>query len=417
LVSIAVTNYQEYTYKFKLGTDSLLYQNYVYPEDLNPSTKLQIDNLIPIMRIFDSLFGGYPFKREKYGHAQFSWGGGQEHQTMSSMVNFDIGLQAHELAHQWFGDKVTLGSWEDIWLNEGFATYLEGLSRLYTGRTVDWETWKSQTLAGITSQPGGSVLVDDTTDENRIFNGRLSYAKGAFLLHNLRGILGDSAFYTGVRNYVTDPALAYAYARTRDLKRHLEQSSRRDLTEFFNDYFRGEGYPVYTITYSQPSNFSTINFLIQQTSSHPSVDFFENRVPIQITYVGGSKDTVYINNTANNQLFTLPALAQIQTIRYDPEKWVLGKGVTRQGVTALADVVNPKVYLVPNPAYEWVRIEGLPQADEEAMVTVLDATGKALRNGLTGESVFSLRGLPSGSYVVRITQGNFSVNQRLSVKR
>jgi len=96
--------------------DSLQVLNYVYPENLS-SAQLQTPDIIPIIQLYDSLTIPYPFRNEKYGHAQFNWGGGMEHQTMSFMVNFNQDLMAHECAHQWFGDLITCGSWEDIWLN------------------------------------------------------------------------------------------------------------------------------------------------------------------------------------------------------------------------------------------------------------------------------------------------------------
>src|SRR5690606_6891199 len=121
------TNYQVDVQYAPLSTDSLLMLSYAYPEDFGMVSSAAT-SLLPKITLFDQLFGPYPFAAEKYGHAQFSWGGGMEHQTMSFMGSFHPEIMSHELAHQWFGDKVTCGSWAEIWLNEGFATYLSGLA-------------------------------------------------------------------------------------------------------------------------------------------------------------------------------------------------------------------------------------------------------------------------------------------------
>jgi aminopeptidase N len=124
LIAFAVTNYAAYSDWVPYGGDTLEVLNYVFPEDSGSFAQLTRD-IIPVVQLFDSLWGIYPYQDEKYGHYQSGWRGGMEHQTMSMVHNGNFDLLAHELAHQWFGDKVTCGSWQDIWLNESWATYIE----------------------------------------------------------------------------------------------------------------------------------------------------------------------------------------------------------------------------------------------------------------------------------------------------
>ena len=190
LIAIGVTNYSVYSNFLPMNPGTLEVLNYVYPENLS-TAQSQTPDILNVITLYDSLFIPYPFAKEKYGHCQFGWGGGMEHQTMSFVTNFSHSLIAHECAHQWFGDMVTCGSWEDIWLNEGFATYMEGLTEQYLFPAT-WANWKLSKKNNVTSSPGGSVLCDDTTNINRIFSSRLSYNKAAYVLHMLRWKLGDA---------------------------------------------------------------------------------------------------------------------------------------------------------------------------------------------------------------------------------
>ncbi|WP_167610582.1 M1 family metallopeptidase [Maribellus sediminis] len=207
LVAIAVTDYVTYSDTLHLDDGrSIDILNYIYPENVE-TAKPQTARTASIMQLYNELIGEYPFADEKYGHAQFGWGGGMEHQTMSFMGAFNLRLIAHELAHQWFGDYITLGTWQDIWLNEGFATYLHALA--YENLAPEeWPIWKQSSVTSITSNTGGSVFVDDTTSVSRIFNYRLSYQKGGYLLHMLRWVLGDEDFFKGLRSYFSDPEIA-----------------------------------------------------------------------------------------------------------------------------------------------------------------------------------------------------------------
>jgi aminopeptidase N len=237
LVAIAVTNYVEYSEYLNLtngGKIEIL--NYVYPESIGYATG-KTPRTIEIMELYNDLFGLYPFADEKYGHAQFGWGGGMEHQTMSFMSNFEFGLIAHELAHQWFGDYATLSSWHDIWLNEGFATFATGLAYEKLLDDLSWHEWKQKAVERITNYPAGSVYVQDITNVSQIFNGRLSYSKGGFLLRMLRWVLGDKVLFEGINNYLNDSEVANGFATQEKLIYHLESCADTSLTEFFKDWY------------------------------------------------------------------------------------------------------------------------------------------------------------------------------------
>ncbi len=401
LIAIGVTNYAAYSDWAPLtGGRQLEILNYVYPEDLE-RFRQETPKTIPMLQLFEQLFGPYPFEAEKYGHAQFGFGGGMEHQTMSFMRHFSHLLVAHELAHQWFGDKVTCGSWEDIWLNEGFATYLEGMTYEFGLGDQEFQGWLANRIASVTSQPGGSVRVDDTTSVSRIFSSRLSYQKGALLLHMLRWKLGDGAFFAGVRNYLNDPKLAYGFARTADLQRHLEQAGGQELDEFFRDWYAGQGYPSYLVTWSQGNGRLTLR--IDQSTSHPSVDFYEMPVPLLLT--GEQDDTlVVLDHRFSGQEFTLEPGFQVDSIRFDPQLRLLSAGnQVTESVSARPAPEALGVRLYPNPASDRLHLEfdraHWPELPRELLL--YDSSGRLLRR-FPLQTELWIDDLPAGPYWLQL---------------
>ncbi len=355
LIAITVTNFVEYSdYALLAADDSVQILNYVWPETLGEA-EISTPNIIDVMQLFSNLFIPYPYKDEKYGHAEFGWGGGMEHQTMSFMGGFSHSLMAHELAHQWFGDYVTCSSWRDIWLNEGFATYLEGLTTEH-GLNSDGQSfkdWKSFKTYVATYSPTGSVYVDDTTPVNRIFSSQLSYSKGSMVLHTLRKQIGDEAFFNGIKNYLQDASLKNNYASTPDLQQHLEATSGTDLQYLFDDWVYGEGYPTYTIFHSQNAQ-GMVNLEINQTTSHSSVAFYKLKVPIE--FKGITEDTTIIfDNTVSGQTFNFNLDFDIYEVVFDPEKDIINRN------SQVLFIKNPEfesqITLRPNPANEQINLQ------------------------------------------------------------
>ncbi|MBK8382923.1 MAG: M1 family metallopeptidase [Ignavibacteria bacterium] len=200
LISLAISNYEQYNSFFRYSlSDSMPVVNYIYPENLE-SLKPQLDKTNYMLELFSLKFGLYPFISEKYGHAEFGRNAGMEHQTISSMGAFFDNIIAHELAHQWFGDKITCRNWENIWLNEGFATYGEAIYQENTFGASAYDEFIKFRFSD-SKNAAGSIYVQDVNSIEQIFSGNRSYAKGCSVLHMLRGITGDSVFFSIIRNY------------------------------------------------------------------------------------------------------------------------------------------------------------------------------------------------------------------------
>ena len=397
LVAIGVTNYISYSDYAPFGNDSLEILNFVFPEDL-ALAEINTPKSIPVLQLFSELFTPYPFMEEHYGHTQFGRGGGMEHQTMTFLGNYHYELIAHEIAHSWFGNMLTLNTWHDIWLNEGFATYLTALSyeHLFEGKW--WPVWKEMNIDYVTSEPGGSVYVVDTTDVERVFSARLSYSKGALLVHMIRWIMGDENFYTAMNNYLMDPDLAYGYVGNDDLIEHLESVSGVDLTEFFNDWYYAEGYPMYTVMCNHLEG-TELEVIIYQQQSNPSVSFFEMPVPIQ--FKGTENDTILVfDNTYTGQRFTADPGFDTDSVFFDPEMWILSD--QNLVIYGLEEFEKPSIKIFPNPFEETVTVD--VSGYQIGGIGIYDLNGKLLLkesyNPPQQHCVLNLTDIPAGIYLI-----------------
>ncbi len=399
LVAIAVTNYENYSDYLELKDGrEIEILNYVYPEN-KTEAQSQTPITAEMIAFFNEIVGEYPFASEKYGHAQFGWGGGMEHQTMSFMGNFSFGLIAHELAHQWFGNYITLGSWQHIWLNEGFATYLTGLTYEKVAEPHHWPIWKEAYKNKVLSQLGGSVFVYDTTSVSRIFDSRLSYAKGGLLLHMQRWILGDDIFFSALQNYFTDEKVANGFAYSEDWIRHIEAEGDTSLTEFFNDWLYNEGYPIYSINYLQHKADSLV-IQLSQTTSHQSVDFFEMPVPIRV-YAINKTDSVdfRLNNFSNNQEYVLDPGFIIDEIVIDPEDWIICKTDQITGNSIISSKNELVIY--PNPSSGKISFT-LANNQTCIQTQLYSINGNLIGQFPSEQTTIDIRFLPPGTYILQV---------------
>ncbi len=404
LVGIAVSNYDVAIDSVQVGGNQIPIIMNAYPEDKDyfANATLYAKQILPK---FSNLFGIYPFADEQYSQTEWNIGGGMEHQTNSFIGSIWNQLVAHELGHQWFGDLVTCGSWQDIWLNEGFGNYMQFLYVQNFDSSLIIPHLKYY-LGQIVSAPDGSVFVPDTSNSGRIFNERLSYAKGGYVVHMLRGILGDSLFFTGLKKYLNDPAIQGSFAFTKDLERNLEEVSGRDLHSFFQKWIYGQGYANYNCSWSQNAN-NWAKVQINQTTSHQSVSFYE--MPVQLRFSNNNRDTIItVNHLQNGQIFWLDIGFRADTMQIDPNYWIIAKDRIANKIPSATNVAN-LIKIYPNPASDNINIAIFNPSIAYLDIQIYTVTGQLifkLKKPITGRDEIiniPVSAFSKGTYIVRFT--------------
>jgi aminopeptidase N len=402
LISVAVAKYIEYNvYANPVGaTAPVLIQNFIYDNPATlPNFQDEIDETVDFLELFSDLFGLYPFADEKYGHCMAPLSGGMEHQTMTTQGFFEKSLTAHELGHQWFGDNVTCASWTDIWVNEGFAAYSEYLMKeaLYPAETTQHLI---DIHDNIMSQPNGAVWVLDSLNESRIFDGRLTYDKGAAIVHTFRFMVNnDATFFNALKNYQTNFKDSVAVGT--DVQAELEAASGLDFTEAFDQWYFGEGYP----TYSTRWNVVGTDLLLEithSTSASSITPTFTNPLEIKFARSGLADTTIRFDITSNLNQFLVPAIGTVTNISaIDPSNWIINKvGTNNHDINFLVgldeQIGASNIVLYPNPSNTLISI----QSDQNCELTIFSTEGKNIANHLVdGNLTVDVSAYRNGNYL------------------
>ncbi|NSW46234.1 MAG: T9SS type A sorting domain-containing protein [Bacteroidales bacterium] len=426
LLSIAVGKFAEYSFYVHIPglSDSLLVMNYIYkdPQCLIDN-KTDIDRTGDFLRIYSDKFGLYPFADEKYGHCQVPLGGGMEHQTMTTLGFFVHWLVAHEMAHMWFGDHITCANWQDIWINEGFASYGEYiiLQNYFDQATADVTMRHFQFRAR--KEPEGSIYVpfEVAWDENRIFNGNLSYKKGAALIHMIRYLCNnDSVFFYGLKqlqNIYGDSVLTGA-----DVRDLYEQITGIDFHPLFDQYYYGKGFPIYNIRWWQNSTQNLWNDLIihiEQRGSSQDNNLFTIPLPFRIYHQGNYED-VRLPISQNIEIHSIATQGQkIDSVQFDPQNWILDSLESFSIAIEPLAVENEYFTAYPNPASNFIMIDcNKPMLQTKIELYSMD--NKKIFETKTQEFPFIHplnSSFSNGVYFLKIKTLNRFITQKIVIKK
>ncbi len=291
---------------------------------------------IPSLEYFTQTVGPYPYEKLAMIVGATRYGGMENSSAIVFTTNLlsrsgadglsktygipsaNVGLIAHEIAHQWFGDSVTESTWSDLWLSEGFATYFAGLFlQRYEGEAVFQEYMNNAAKNIFEYERRKRTPIHDRDTENllELLNSN-NYQKGAWLLHMLRSNLGDEVFFRGIRNYYE--AHKNSVATTEDLRVALEKASGKDLKAFFSRWVYDVGHPQYELTWqSLPRN--NVRVVLKQLQLGNA---FLDPVPITITTASGKRD-LWLKPSGKQSIETLQLREPPTTIEIDPRNTLL----------------------------------------------------------------------------------------------
>jgi aminopeptidase N len=328
LMSFAISKYSNFSHyysRLSKPSEKMEIQYYIWKSDsngliYNASSTFKI--VVKMVEIYSKLFGEYPF--EKYGMVSvypFNFGA-EEHQTMTTIHRYwlmgeEEGI-AHELAHQWWGDLVTCGDWKDIWLNESFATYCEAIWVENYFKQKDMFLWKIRNYY----KPGidwEASIYDPVGQGKKLFSD-IVYHKGALVLHTLRTIIGDTAFFKIL--YAFKEKFKYSYAKTEDFIFVVDSITHSNMHWFFDQYIFGKGYPQIGSSWNYDNKNNKINLSIRQLQSKSWPTF---RFPLEVKIIGTKSlvSIVNLDGKSRKQNFSIHFDEKPKEIILNPESKIL----------------------------------------------------------------------------------------------
>lgn len=412
-IMAAISNYTFFDQEFIGEGYSFPIDYYVFDSHFNEA--IEGVALMPeAMMFFTEKFGPYPFRDEKYGMTQLGYYGAIENQTNSITNNMSTSwffVSVHELAHMWFADMITCNTWHHGWLNEGFATYSEALFSEYK-----YDNY-SEYVEQFEYYQGGTVYMEDVSNPFTVFQS-IIYRKGAYVLHMLRGVLGDEVFFDVIYDYANDNNFMYGLATTEQFQSVCEDISGTELGYFFDQWIYDEWYPMYYYNYTYESGANQLHIAVNQVQGLMGYrEVFEMPMEIAVLFADGSDTLIDVFNNEQNAYYIIDLDKEVDDIIIDPDNWILKSSQYDPNIIVGNDNVEIEDFGVyPNPSNGNFMVRSAHSL-KNSNIDIYSLSGVQITDfkHTKEENIIFVHGLAPGSYILTIKTDEFRREARVVV--
>jgi aminopeptidase N len=403
-VMMAVSNFVHLGHQYCNSDACFPLDYYVFAAD-STSAEAGTADIPEAMALFETLFGPYPYADEKYGMTQLGYYGAIENQTNTIINNMSPAwfmISVHELAHMWFGCRLSCVSWHHGWLNEGFATYAEAL---WKEHKEGLEAYRAHMMSKAWYQ-GGTVYLEDVDDPFGIFL-PIIYNKGAWVLHMLRYVLGDEVFFAALRNY--NSAFPEGQVSTSQFRAYFETATNFGLETFIDQWVYDAYYPIYYYNFEQSGEIFGIQ-IYQAQGETGKRELFEMPLEILLEFEDGTDSIVKVQNNLQNQHFEFTLSHTVISILPDPNQWVLHGAmyVPELPVGFMKKEEEAVFSIYPNPASSRVFIAIRNKSIEKYLCRLSNLQGMVLleKTMHSNSLLLDLTSINAGVYLLDIYDAN-----------
>jgi aminopeptidase N len=414
-VMVAISNYKHFDQTYIGDGYTFPMDYYVFDSHLT-SAQSGTEDMPDVMSFFEEIFGPYPFKDEKYAMTQLGYYGGIENQTNSIVNNMSddwFYVSVHELAHQWFADMITCETWNDGWLNEGFSSYAEALYFEHINGIPGYHSY----MNGFEYYDVGTPYMEDVSNPFTLFQ-PIIYDKGAYILHMLRGVIGDEDFFEALKSYATNAIFKYDNANTQDFQQICQSVSGQDLDYFFEQWIYDEGYPQYKYNFWQDLTMNQVNVSINQEQGLAGWrTVFEMPVQLKFSFVDLTDSSVIVYNNEQYQSFSFDFDKEVVGVTLDPDKWILKNAQFDENIELnIKDEQINEVQTYPNPVKNELNIV----ASNFDTFSLRNIQGSIVDKGVllkneNGLMKLDISSLVTGIYLLHLSSEKESIIKRIQV--